>query len=77
MPRTEEKVGELVKQFSGQGKIMLLGADDMDIFKGISLKLLAMEQLLIRHPECQEKVVLVQIANHAKGKESCEKVTPD
>ncbi|OIV94141.1 hypothetical protein TanjilG_31566 [Lupinus angustifolius] len=68
MPKTEEKVCELVKQFSDQGKTMLLGVDDMDIFKGISLKLLAMEQLLIQHPECQGKVVLVQIANPARGK---------
>ncbi|KAL8227582.1 hypothetical protein R6Q57_015166 [Mikania cordata] len=38
---------------------MLLGVDDLDIFKGISLKLLAMEQLLIQHPEWLGRVVLV------------------
>ncbi|XLR22212.1 hypothetical protein HN51_068457 [Arachis hypogaea] len=47
---------------------MLLGVDDMDIFKGINLKLLAMEQLLIQYPEWQGKVVLVQIANPARGR---------
>ncbi|XP_015957205.1 alpha,alpha-trehalose-phosphate synthase [UDP-forming] 6 [Arachis duranensis] len=68
MSKTEEKVSELITQFTDEGKIMLLGVDDMDIFKGISLKLLAMEQLLIQHPEWQGKVVLVQIANPARGR---------
>ncbi|KAF7808581.1 alpha,alpha-trehalose-phosphate synthase [UDP-forming] 6 [Senna tora] len=68
LTKTEEKVGELIRQFSDRGRTMLLGVDDMDIFKGISLKLLAMEQLLIQHPECQGKVVLVQIANPARGR---------
>ncbi|XP_071693720.1 alpha,alpha-trehalose-phosphate synthase [UDP-forming] 6-like [Rutidosis leptorrhynchoides] len=67
LPETETKVIELVKQFKQQGKTMLLGVDDMDIFKGISLKLLAMEQFLIQHPEWQGKIVLVQIANPARG----------
>ncbi|RVW22173.1 Alpha,alpha-trehalose-phosphate synthase [UDP-forming] 5 [Vitis vinifera] len=40
----------------------------MDIFKGISLKLLAMEQLLTQHPDKRGKVVLVQIANPARGR---------
>ncbi|XP_044489523.1 alpha,alpha-trehalose-phosphate synthase [UDP-forming] 6-like isoform X2 [Mangifera indica] len=68
LPETEAKVAELIKQFRDQGRIMLLGVDDMDIFKGISLKLLAMEQLLVQHPEWQGKVVLVQIANPARGR---------
>uniref|UniRef100_A0A7N0TGG8 alpha,alpha-trehalose-phosphate synthase (UDP-forming) n=1 Tax=Kalanchoe fedtschenkoi TaxID=63787 RepID=A0A7N0TGG8_KALFE len=67
-PETETKVAELVKQYCDQGRLMLLGVDDMDIFKGISLKLLAMERLLVQHPEWQGKVVLVQIANPARGK---------
>ncbi|KAK8526138.1 hypothetical protein V6N12_020619 [Hibiscus sabdariffa] len=33
-----------------------------------SLKLLAMEQLLLQHPECRGKVVLVQIALPARGR---------
>ncbi|XP_020584503.1 alpha,alpha-trehalose-phosphate synthase [UDP-forming] 6-like [Phalaenopsis equestris] len=68
LPGTETKVLELIKQFSSQGRTLLLGVDDMDIFKGISLKLLAFEQLLLQHPGCQGKVVLVQIANPARGK---------
>ncbi|CAI9096791.1 OLC1v1033007C2 [Oldenlandia corymbosa var. corymbosa] len=67
LPETEAKVAELIKQFRAKGRTMLLGVDDMDIFKGISLKLLAMEQLLLQHPEKQGKVVLVQIANPARG----------
>ncbi|KAJ6771808.1 ALPHAALPHA-TREHALOSE-PHOSPHATE SYNTHASE [UDP-FORMING] 6 [Salix koriyanagi] len=68
LPETEAKVKELITQFRDQDRIMLLGVDDMDIFKGISLKLLAMEQLLTQHPEWQGKIVLVQIANPARGK---------
>lgn len=66
LPDTEDRVGELHDQFRGQ--TVLLGVDDMDIFKGISLKLLAMEQLLIQHPDKRGKVVLVQIANPARGR---------
>ena len=68
LPETEAKVAELMRQFCDQGRIMMLGVDDMDIFKGISLKLLAMEQLLVQNPEWQGKVVLVQIANPARGR---------
>ncbi|CAL2258688.1 unnamed protein product [Prunus armeniaca] len=66
LPETESKVAELKDQFRGQ--TVLLGVDDMDIFKGISLKLLAMEQLLIQHPDKRGKVVLVQVANPARGR---------
>ncbi|KAF5187860.1 Alpha,alpha-trehalose-phosphate synthase [UDP-forming] [Thalictrum thalictroides] len=68
LSETEAKVRELIKQYSDQGKIMLLGVDDMDIFKGISLKLLAMEQLLVQNRDWRGKVVLVQIANPARGR---------
>ena len=66
LPETESKLAELRDQF--RGCTVLLGVDDMDIFKGISLKLLAMEQLLIQHPDKRGKVVLVQIANPARGR---------
>ncbi|CAH2066066.1 unnamed protein product, partial [Thlaspi arvense] len=68
LPETETKVKELIDRYCRKGRTMLLGVDDMDIFKGITLKLLAMEQLLTQHPEWQGKVVLVQIANPARGK---------
>ncbi|GFQ06603.1 alpha alpha-trehalose-phosphate synthase [UDP-forming] 5 [Phtheirospermum japonicum] len=66
LPETEAKVVELQNKFSGQ--TVLLGVDDMDIFKGITLKLLAFEQLLTHHPDKIGKVVLVQIANPARGR---------
>ncbi|XP_043694931.1 alpha,alpha-trehalose-phosphate synthase [UDP-forming] 5-like [Telopea speciosissima] len=66
LPETESRVAVLQDQFKGQ--MVLLGVDDMDIFKGISLKLLAMEQLLVQHPDWRGKVVLVQIANPARGR---------
>ncbi|KAK4768101.1 hypothetical protein SAY87_003242 [Trapa incisa] len=50
-----------------RGRKIILGVDDMDIFKGISLKLLAMEQLLVQHPELRGAVVLVQIMNPARS----------
>lgn len=66
LPEMESRVAELRDQFRGQ--TVLLGVDDMDIFKGISLKLLAFENLLTQHPEKRGKVVLVQIANPARGR---------
>ncbi|KAG6487128.1 alpha,alpha-trehalose-phosphate synthase [UDP-forming] 6-like [Zingiber officinale] len=68
LPETEKKVQELVEQFLDKGRVMVLGVDDMDIFKGISLKLLAMEELLKQHQEWRGKIVLVQIANPARGR---------
>lgn len=40
---------------------MLVGVDDMDIFKGIELKLQAFERLLEMHPEWHGKLALVQV----------------
>lgn len=40
-----------------------MGVDDMDLFKGIELKLLALEQLLEYHAEWRGKLVLVQVSN--------------
>ncbi|KAJ8616548.1 hypothetical protein MRB53_035920 [Persea americana] len=62
----EWRVGELKQQF--EGKTVFLGVDDMDIFKGINLKMLAMEQLLKQHPKWQGRAVLVQIANPPRGR---------
>jgi trehalose 6-phosphate synthase/phosphatase len=68
LPETGVKVAELLKQFCHRNRLLLLGVDDMDIFKGISLKLLAFEKLLMQHPGWRGRVVLVQIANPARGK---------
>uniref|UniRef100_UPI001CB9D37B probable alpha,alpha-trehalose-phosphate synthase [UDP-forming] 7 n=1 Tax=Erigeron canadensis TaxID=72917 RepID=UPI001CB9D37B len=62
----EWRVSELKQQF--EGKTVFLGVDDMDVFKGINLKLLAMEQMLKVHPSWQGRAVLIQVANPARGK---------
>ncbi|XP_078444377.1 alpha,alpha-trehalose-phosphate synthase [UDP-forming] 6-like isoform X2 [Wolffia australiana] len=68
LPETESTVKALLQEYHSRGRVLLLGVDDMDIFKGISLKLLAMEQLLAQHPAWRGKAVLVQIANPARGR---------
>ncbi|WOL11129.1 putative alpha,alpha-trehalose-phosphate synthase [Canna indica] len=84
LPDKEWRVNELRQQFDG--KTVLLGVDDMDIFKGINLKLLAFEHMLKLHPKWQGRAVLVQIANPARAhgkdlkeiqdeiEESCERI---
>ncbi|WOL06547.1 putative alpha,alpha-trehalose-phosphate synthase [Canna indica] len=64
-PDTIAKVKEIEENF--KGKKLLLGVDDMDIFKGISLKLLALELLLERSPSLRGNIVLVQIVNPARS----------
>ncbi|KAI4344365.1 hypothetical protein L6164_011599 [Bauhinia variegata] len=66
LSHTAYKIKELKKQF--EGKIVILGVDDMDLFKGITLKFLAMGQLLQVHQELIGKVVLVQILNPARSR---------
>ncbi|XP_010547901.1 PREDICTED: probable alpha,alpha-trehalose-phosphate synthase [UDP-forming] 10 [Tarenaya hassleriana] len=65
LPSTAEKMKEIQQKY--RGKKVILGVDDMDIFKGISLKLLALEQLLRQYPSIQGKIVLIQIINPARG----------
>ncbi|MCO5601505.1 hypothetical protein L7F22_055626 [Adiantum nelumboides] len=67
---TQAKIHELKSQY--KGKTIILGVDDLDIFQGISLKLLAMEQLLRGNPEWRGKLVMVQIANPASSREDFE-----
>ena len=50
--------GELVAQFAG--KTVLVGVDDLDVFKGLELKLRAFEALLEAHPELRSKAVALQ-----------------
>ncbi|GAV63011.1 Glyco_transf_20 domain-containing protein/Trehalose_PPase domain-containing protein [Cephalotus follicularis] len=64
-PSSSIKIQEIREQF--KGKKLILGVDDMDIFKGISLKLLAIEQLLEQHQELRGKLTLVQIVNPARS----------
>ncbi|XP_073115131.1 probable alpha,alpha-trehalose-phosphate synthase [UDP-forming] 7 isoform X2 [Elaeis guineensis] len=50
-----------------EGKTVLLGVDDMDIFKGINLKVLAFEKMLQLYPKWQGRAVLIQVANPSRG----------
>ncbi|KAL5101452.1 hypothetical protein RYX36_005779 [Vicia faba] len=65
MADEECKARELKQKF--EGKTVLLGIDDMDIFKGINLKILVMEQMLKQHPKWQGRAVLVQIVNPTRA----------
>ncbi|KAI6682524.1 hypothetical protein NL676_036405 [Syzygium grande] len=65
MESTAKRVKELKEQY--EGKFVIVGVDDLDMFKGISLKFLAMGQLLELQPELRGKVVLVQITNPARS----------
>jgi trehalose 6-phosphate synthase/phosphatase len=56
--------GELLHQF--EGKTVMMGIDDMDVFKGIELKLQALERLLQQHAEWRGRLVLVQVCNGAE-----------
>ncbi|GFP95216.1 probable alpha alpha-trehalose-phosphate synthase [UDP-forming] 11 [Phtheirospermum japonicum] len=65
LPDTSDKVKELSKRYDG--KIVLLGVDDMDMFKGISLKFMAFGHLLDENPQYRGKVILVQIMNSPRS----------
>ncbi|XP_057416084.1 probable alpha,alpha-trehalose-phosphate synthase [UDP-forming] 11 [Lotus japonicus] len=66
LPETASRVKELREQY--KGKIVILGVDDMDLFKGISLKFLALGQLLDQREHLRGRVVLVQILNPARSR---------
>ena len=61
IPSTSVKVKEFEGKF--KGKHIIVGVDDMNLFKAISLKLLAFEQLLRKYENLRDIVVLVQIIN--------------
>lgn len=64
-PSSSIMAKEIQEQF--KGKRLIIGVDDMDVFKGISLKLLAMERLLLQNTKLRGKLVLVQIVNPARS----------
>ena len=64
-PETNTKIAELSEKY--RNRTLVLGVDDMDSFKGISLKFMAMGQLLEEHREWRGNAVLVQIANPARS----------
>ncbi|XP_020253331.1 probable alpha,alpha-trehalose-phosphate synthase [UDP-forming] 9 [Asparagus officinalis] len=65
LPITISKVQEIEQKF--KGKKLILGVDDLDIFKGISLKLEGFELFLERNPALRGQIVLVQIINPARS----------
>ncbi|KDP34244.1 hypothetical protein JCGZ_07815 [Jatropha curcas] len=65
MEETAKLAKELKEKF--KGRIVMVSADDLDIFKGISLKFLAIWRLLEEHKYLRGKLVLVQIANPARS----------
>ncbi|KAI4343769.1 hypothetical protein L6164_011078 [Bauhinia variegata] len=64
-PSSSVKGREIYEQF--RGKKLILGVDDMDIFQGISLKLLALEKLLEQHSYLRGELILVQIVNPSRS----------
>ena len=55
-------VEEELRTLRAEPQRLLVGIDRLDYTKGISRRLLAYEQLLLRHPELREHVRLVQVA---------------
>ena len=58
---------EVVRLRSERGVRLLVGVDRLDYSKGIPHRLLAVERLLIRHPEWRERLRLVQVAVPSRG----------
>lgn len=66
LPGTAEKIKELKKEYDG--KTVLLGVDDVDMFKGVGLKFMAFALLLEENPVYRGNVVLVQIMNKPRSR---------
>uniref|UniRef100_A0ACD5UWF1 Uncharacterized protein n=1 Tax=Avena sativa TaxID=4498 RepID=A0ACD5UWF1_AVESA len=64
-PETGVVVRQVAETYKGQR--LMVGVDDADLFKGIELKFLGMEKLLLQHPELRGRAVLVQIVNPARS----------
>ncbi|XVF47747.1 hypothetical protein PTKIN_Ptkin03bG0135700 [Pterospermum kingtungense] len=62
---TVRKAKELKEKY--EGKIVMVGVDDLDLFKGITQKFSAMGELLESNRGLRTKVVLVQITNPARS----------
>ncbi|KAJ0964856.1 hypothetical protein J5N97_025994 [Dioscorea zingiberensis] len=68
-PEMQSTLAKLKEKFAG--KVVLLGVDDLDPFKGINLKLLAFKKMLEMNSSMKGNPVLVQIVKPARseGKE--------
>ncbi|XP_062193565.1 probable alpha,alpha-trehalose-phosphate synthase [UDP-forming] 9 [Phragmites australis] len=65
-PEAAAKAKEITEAY--RGRKLMVGVDDVDLFKGISLKLQALEKLLETNADTRGKVVLVQINNPARSR---------
>ncbi|EES06185.2 hypothetical protein BDA96_04G020300 [Sorghum bicolor] len=65
-PEAAAKAKEIAEAY--RGRTLIVGVDDVDLFKGVKLKLLAMEKMLETHSDVHEQVVLVQINNPARSR---------
>lgn len=54
-------------ELRAMGQQLLLGIDRLDYTKGIPRRMMALEQLLVRHPEWVGKVTLIQVAVPSRG----------
>ncbi|KAL1553820.1 putative alpha,alpha-trehalose-phosphate synthase [UDP-forming] 11 [Salvia divinorum] len=68
LPDTAEKVRQLRREYAG--RTVLLGVDDLDMFKGIGLKFMAFGLLLGENPHYRGNAVLVQIVNSPRSRGS-------
>lgn len=59
-PEVVSKAEELKQKF--KDKIVLGAIDDLDVVKGISLKLMALDFLLANYPSYRNRIVLNQVA---------------
>ncbi|CAN8075795.1 unnamed protein product [Agarophyton chilense] len=60
MPRVRQRIAEYETRYAS--KIVLAAVDDLDVIKGIALKLIAFENYLRTAPHLRSKVVLIQVA---------------
>jgi trehalose 6-phosphate synthase/phosphatase len=64
----EPDVSARVLELKRPGIRLLVGIDRLDYSKGIQRRLLALEGLLIRHPEWRERIRLIQVAVPSRGR---------
>ena len=60
-PEVKKAMRDLIKEYGLSGKKILLGLDRIDYSKGIPERLLAIDNLLEKHPELKEKIVFIQM----------------
>jgi trehalose 6-phosphate synthase/phosphatase len=64
-PEVAARAREIAEAY--RGRVLMVGVDDLDAFKGVGLKLLAMERMLEADQDMRRRVVLVQINNPARS----------